>query len=95
MAHHNSNPGCVCCIRTRVKAPWDKCLDKDVSGNKLCLEKVIATSDSVIQSNPSQHSHKFRQAQMVKNPGRTVYGRWSRAKWDKTNKRYTMLNCRR
>ena len=30
---------CVCCNKTRVKAPWDNCLDacgKDISANKLC-----------------------------------------------------------
>ena len=28
MAHRNN---CVCCTKTVVKSPWDKCLEKDVS----------------------------------------------------------------
>ncbi|MBC8294787.1 MAG: hypothetical protein H8E55_03190 [Pelagibacterales bacterium] len=58
----------------------------------MCLQNVNVPSNSVIQPNPPQHSHRFRQAQIVKQPGNTAYGRWSRAKWNKQTKRYTMLN---
>ena len=87
---HRSN--CVCCTKTVVKSSWDKCLEKDVSGDLLCLQNVNIPSDSVIQPNPPQHSHKFRQAQIVKRPGNTAYGRWTRAKWIKGEKRYVILN---
>ena len=86
---------CVDCIKSVVKSKWDNCLDKDVSSNKLCHSKIKIPTNSVIQPHPPQHSHIFRQAQIVKNPGRTVYGRWSRAKWDKKTKTYTMLNSKR
>ena len=95
MAHHNSNSGCACCNRTRKKAPWDNCLDKDLSGNQLCLEPVILPKNSTLQPHPPQHSTKYRQAQIVKVPGQTVYGRWSRAKWNKKTKTYTILGGRR
>jgi hypothetical protein len=83
---------CVDCTKTVVKSQWDKCLNNDLSGNKLCRQKANIPANSVIQPHPPHHSHKFRQAQIVKNPGRTVYGRWSRAKWNKQTKQYTMLN---
>ena len=84
---HNRNSGCVCCNRIRKKAPWDKCLDdKDISGNLLCLATVYIPSDSVIQPHPSHHSHKFRQANIVKQPGNTAYGRWRNAKWCKNDR---------
>jgi len=35
---------------------------------------------------------KFRTANIVKNPGNTVYGRWSRAKYNPKTRKYTMLN---
>jgi len=82
---------CVDCTKTVVKSSWDKCLEKDISGDLLCLKNVNIPANSVIQPNPPQHSHKFRSAQIVKQPGRTVYGRWRNAKWDKQTKRYTML----
>ena len=89
MAHRNN---CVCCTKTVIKSSWDNCLEKDVSGDLLCLQNVNIPSNSVIQPHPPQQSYKFRQAQIVKQPGNTVYGRWSRAKWNKKTKRYTMLN---
>ena len=58
-------------------------------------ETCKTSTDSTIQPSPSQHSTKYRQAQMVKNPGYTVNGRWARAKWNKKTKKYTMLNGRR
>ncbi len=91
MAHHNSNSGCICCNKTVPKAPWDNCLDKDLSGNQLCLKPVILPKNSTLQPHPPQHSTKYRQAQIVKVPGRTVYGRWSRAKWNKDTKKYIIL----
>jgi|TARA_B110000037_G_C16967371_1_gene443576 hypothetical protein len=91
MTHHNSNSGCVCCTRTRVKASWDKCLNQDLSRNQ-CIEPIKPPTDSVNQPSPHHNSQKFRHAQIVKNPGRTAYGRWSRAKWNKQTKQYTMLN---
>jgi len=89
MTHRNN---CVCCTKTVVKSLWDNCLEKDISGDQLCLQNVNIPSNSVIQPYPPQHSHKFRQAQIVKQPGNTVYGRWSRAKWNKKTKQYTILN---
>jgi len=56
---------------------------------------VKLPTDSTIQPAPSQHSTKYRQAQMVKNPGYTVNGRWTRAKWNKKTKTYTILGGRR
>ena len=88
MAHRNN---CVCCTKTVIKSSWDNCLEKDVSGD-LCLQNVNIPSNSVIQPHPPQQSYKFRQSQIVKQQGNTVYGRWSRAKWNKKTKRYTMLN---
>ena len=87
MTHRNN---CVCCTKTVVKSLWDNCLEKDISGDQLCLQNVNIPSNSVIQPYPPQHSHKFRQAQIVKQPGNTVYGRWSRAKWNKKTKQYTI-----
>lgn len=89
MTHRNN---CVCCTKTVVKSSWDKCLEKDVSGDLLCLQNVNIPSDSVIQPNPPQHSHKYRQAQIVKQTGNTAYGRWTRAKWIKGAKQYVILN---
>ena len=83
---------CVCCTKTVIKSSWDNCLEKDLSGDQLCLKNVNISTNTVIQPNPSQESYKFRQAQIVKQPGNTAYGRWSRAKWNKNTKRYTMLN---
>jgi len=92
----NSEFNCVCCNKTRIKASWDNCLDnRDVSDNKLCTKPVNIPTDSTIQPSPSQHSTKYRQAQMVKNPGYTVNGRWTRAKWNKKTKQYIILNGRR
>lgn len=78
---------CIDCKKTRVKASWNKCLDS--SGT--CLPKVKIPTNSVIQPHPPHHSHKFRHAQIVKQPGNTVYGRWSRAKFNKQTKKYTIL----
>jgi hypothetical protein len=89
MAHRNN---CVCCTKTVIKSQWDNCLEKDVSGDLLCLQNVNVPSNSVIQPHPPQHSHKYRQAQIVKQPGNTVYGRWTRAKWIRGKKQYVILN---
>tara|TARA_Y100001935_G_C17000634_1_gene358015 strand:- start:275 stop:583 length:309 start_codon:yes stop_codon:yes gene_type:complete len=86
---------CVCCNKTRIKAPWDNCLDscgKDISANKLCKKPVFLPTNSTIQPSPSQQSVKFRTANIVKNPGNTVYGRWTRAKYNPKTRKYTMLN---
>ena len=75
--------------------PWDNCLDacgKDISANKLCKKPVFLPKNSTIQPSPSQQSVKFRTANIVKNPGNTVYGRWSRAKYNPKTRKYTMLN---
>jgi len=80
---------CIDCIKTRIRAEWTRCLD--ASANGFCLEKVKIPTDSVVQPYPSHYSHKFRTAQIVKNPGRTVHGRWGRAKWDKKTRTYTIL----
>ena len=42
---------CVCCNKTRVKAPWDNCLDacgKDISANKLCKKPVFLPKNSTM-----------------------------------------------
>ncbi len=98
MAQHccHSEFNCVCCNKTRQKAPWDRCLDtKDLSGNQLCTEPVNLPTNSTVQPHPSHESTKYRIAQIVKNPGNTVYGRWSRAKWNSKTKTYTILGGRR
>lgn len=100
MASHccNSETNCVCCNKTRIKASWDNCLDiknSDLSANELCKKPVFIPANSTIQPHPSQHSLKFRQAQIVKVPGLTVYGRWRRAKFNKKTKTYTILGGRR
>ena len=60
--------------------------------NKLCKKPVFLPKNSTIQPSPSQQSVKFRTANIVKNPGNTVYGRWSRAKYNPKTRKYTMLN---
>lgn len=87
---------CVCCNKTVIKSPWNNCLDqcssKDIPEVKLCQKNVNVPSNSTLQPQPSQKSNKFRQAQIVKQPGNTAYGRWSRAKWIKKDKQYVILN---
>ena len=29
---------CVCCTKTVIKSSWDNCLEKDLSGDQLCLK---------------------------------------------------------
>jgi len=73
---------CIDCKKTRVKAKWDKCLD----GSGACIKPTVPTN-SVIQPHPPHTSHKFRTAQIVKQPGNTVYGRWRQAKFNKKKNR--------
>ena len=90
----NSKSNCIYCNKTRIKASWDNCLDnslKDISGIELCKKPVLIPSNSTIQPNPSHQSNKFKLAQIVKKPGNTVYGRWSKAKYNSKTRKYTIL----
>ena len=90
-----NNSKCIDCCKSRVRAKWDKCLKEGLDASGACLQKSKVPTNSVLQPNPPQQSHKFRQAQIVKQPGNTVYGRWRRAKFNKQTKRYAMLNGRK
>lgn len=74
----------------RSTTVFDYCCNP--ANNKLCKKPVFLPKNSTIQPSPSQQSVKFRTANIVKNPGNTVYGRWSRAKYNPKTRKYTMLN---
>lgn len=90
-----NTPKCVDCCKTRVRAKWDKCLEAGLDVSGACLQRSKVPTNSVLQPNPPHHSHKFRHAQIVKQPGNTVYGRWRRVKFNKKTKQYSMLNGRK
>lgn len=75
---------------SRSTTVFDYCCNP--TNNKLCKKPVFLPKNSTIQPSPSQQSVKFRTANIVKNPGNTVYGRWSRAKYNPKTRKYTMLN---
>ena len=77
---------CESCNNTqgRKQATWAKCLNQ----SNVCLEPVLQLTDNVNASNAHHESKQFRNAQIVKTKGTTVYGRW---RYDKKTGKYILL----
>jgi hypothetical protein len=80
---------CEACNHTqgRKQTQWAKCLNQ----SHVCLEPVLHIVDNVNSTNAHHESQQFRNAQIVKKNGVTVYGRWRNAKYDKKTGKYILL----
>lgn len=80
---------CEACnhMQGRNHPTWAKCLNQ----SNVCIEPVINMADNVNATHAHHESRKFRNAQIIKSTGSTVYGRWRNAKYDKKTGKYILL----